>query len=266
MNLSFNKKICYWSIAWGQHTKMLKYLVQSFKNVGMKEDFISFSDSVIPYATKSYGLIPEVNLTTSNYLFKLEYLQFLRNLDYDYFIFLDADTVFVKKPELDAEFFVSDFKPWFSFLEGPINSFETKRLEWWGVPNLKIEENFRSTGVISKEIRNMNAGFWICKKDFISQALYLSLNCYKDFVKQGYKITEEIPMAYLTNYFYPDNNFFYIEKYPNYWCSDWVGIFNNQIPTDKSWTMLEYMTGRNYTVQPAIVHAMRSDQALISSS
>jgi hypothetical protein len=264
MNFTPIKKICYWSIAWGQHSKMLKTLVRSFREVGMKDDFICFSDIKIPHSI-SLPLSSDISLSTSNYLFKLGYLSKLKSFDYEYFIFLDADSFFVRNPDITPCSFLENSCPWFSFLEGPINSIETKRPEWWSVPNLVIEQNFRSLGVISKEIRNMNAGFWICKRDFILRAIYLMVECFKLFKNQNFKITEEIPMSYLTNYLYPDDSKFYIENYPKYWYSDWTGVFNNEIPKDIEWLATEYMTGRQLKINPAIVHAMRSDNALIHS-
>jgi hypothetical protein len=227
----------------------------------MTNDFICFSDLKIPNAI-SYNLFDDIKLSTVNYLFKLQYLSKIKSLDYDYFIFLDADSFFVRKPEIAHEELITESTPWISFLEGPINSLKTKRTEWWGVPNLIIESNYRSLGVISKEIRNINAGYWVCKKEFVSTANHLMVECFKKFHEQGFRITEEIPMAYLTSLLYPDNDRFYLENYKNYWSSDWTGVFENQIPYNKTWRMTEYMTGNQYEINPAIVHAMRSDTAL----
>ena len=42
-----SKKICYWSISWGDYDYMVQSLVNSFKQVGMTEDFITFTEKPV---------------------------------------------------------------------------------------------------------------------------------------------------------------------------------------------------------------------------
>jgi hypothetical protein len=242
---------------------MLQTLVNSFHEVGMENDFICFSDTEITNCIYK-ELNKDIRLSTSNYFFKLEYLNELTSFNYKYYVFLDADSFFVRKPQTNPSDLLLNNKPWFCFLESPINSLNTKRPDWWSVPNSVLELNFRKLGVISREIRNMNAGFWICQKEFIPTALNLAKSCFQLFSNQGFNITEEIPMSYIANYLYPDDTSLHLEKYTDYWCSDWIGNFKDKIPDDVKWIMVDYMTNKKFIVNPAIVHAMRSDSALIN--
>ena len=54
-------KICYWSISWGDYDYMVQSLVNSFQNVGMKEDFITYTEKPINNCI-NYRLDTSINL------------------------------------------------------------------------------------------------------------------------------------------------------------------------------------------------------------
>ena len=258
-----NKKICYWSIGWGQYANMIQSLINSKNQYGIEGDFIAFTDRELKNCI-NVSLDPNIPLDLSNYMFKFMYLYKLKDYDYDYFIFVDADSIFVNKPNISPLFFVEK-TPWHCFLESPINSNKTKRGDWWSVPVHTLEKLYRELGVNCKEIRNMNAGFWICKKEFIQAACKLGFECYNFFASKNFAVTEEIPMAYIGNHICGDVSFHYHEKYTNYWASDWTGIFKNQLPFYKEWEYESYMTGEKSVIKPCLIHAMRSKNALIEN-
>jgi hypothetical protein len=258
-------KFCYWTISWGDYNFMSQSLVNSARDVGIKEDFIVFSNGQLTNCINK-ELDSNIQLDLSNYMFKFLYLHKLKDYNYDYFVFIDSDSYFVRPPSISPLLFMQDNNPWHCFLESPINAENTNRPDWWGVPVQTLTNMFRNLGVINKEIRNMNAGYWICKKEFIAEACYLGIECYKYFVSNGFRITEEIPMAYISNYISTNPFFHYHEKHINYWASDWIGIFKDIIPFDKPWEYISYMTNERFMVQPALVHAMRSKNALIQKS
>jgi hypothetical protein len=51
----------------------------------------------------------------------------------------------------------------------------------------------------------------------------------------------------------------------DFWCSDWTGVFSDRLPDSRPWTFTDYFTEERITVNPAIVHAMRSKRALIAA-
>ena len=65
------KDICYWSIGDGKFAKVLQTLVRSFRSVGMKEDFIAFSDRDIEGAKT----VRIQDFSKSCHLFKFEFLK-----------------------------------------------------------------------------------------------------------------------------------------------------------------------------------------------
>lgn len=258
-----NKKICYWTIAWGDYAYMAQALISSAKAVGIQDDFIVFSDKNLKDCI-NHPLDPKIDLSLVNYMFKFSYLTKLLEMNYEYFVFIDSDSYFVTKPNLSPLDIMKEGNPWHCFLESPINSEKTIRPDWWGVPVKTLTQMYRNLGVFNKEIRNVNAGYWICKKSFIKQACKLGIACYNYFISNNYKITEEIPMAYITNYMSKNVDFHFHENYFNYWASDWTGNFKNIMPLYKIWSYESYMTGEKYNIQPALVHAMRSKTVLIN--
>ena len=50
------------------------------------------------------------------------------------------------------------------------------------------------------------------------------------------------------------------------WASDWTGRFADVLPDGSPWMFVDYFTGKETEVNPAIVHAMRSKPALIAAA
>ena len=256
-----NKKICYWSISWGDYDYMVQSLVTSFKEVGMKEDFITFTEKPINNCT-NYRLDKSIELDQLQF-FKFEYLKkCMQQMDYDIFVFIDADHFFVRKPSIEIEDILSD-SPWHSFLESPVNKRNTQRKDWWGIPNSILVKSMYQNGVLSEEIRNTNGGFWICDKNFINQAYELAYAFHNFLKTNGYTVPEEVSIAYLSHLMSPRLENRYLEKFTNYWASDWTENFKDIVPNDKEWEYTSYMTYEKILVKPAIVHAMRSKKALV---
>lgn len=255
-------KICYWTIAYGEYAYMAQALIDSFNRHEIHGDFLCYSNLELKNCINK-SIDKDISLDLNSYLFKFLYLNKLKDFDYDYFIFLDCDSFFVRKPEIGISYIIEDGVPWHSFLESPINSYKTLRRDWWGVEVNDLTTFYRELGVNHEEIRNTNAGFWICKKDFIDEAINLGMKCYNYISNKGYKITEEIPIAYISNIVSKKVEKRFHDYYFNYWASDWTGAFRNIIPYNKAWEYESYMTTEKYIIQPALIHAMRSKRALI---
>ena len=254
-------KICYWSIAWGNYSYILQSLLKSFKDVGMKDDFHAFSDKKLKYCFH-HDLNNQIELDRLQF-FKFNYLKYeLEQLDYDVFVFIDADHFFVRKPDIEISNILGQ-DSWHSFLESPINSYKTQRQDWWGIPNLNFTNYFNELGVKTSEIRNTNGGFWICKKDFINKACELAFNSHMYLKSKGYTVPEEVSISYISHMSSLNIEQRYAENYLDYWASDWTSNFANTIPQNRNWIWTSYMTNEQFNVNPAIVHAMRSKDNLI---
>jgi hypothetical protein len=258
------KTFCYWTVSWGDYDYIAQSMINSARSVGINEDFYAFTEKPIKNCFNR-RLNKDIELDKLQF-FKFEYLKHeMSKLNYDYFVFIDSDHYFVRKPEITPIDIVKD-SPWHSFLESPINTNKTQRTDWWQIPNQLFISFMRNAGVKSQEIRNTNGGFWICEKNFINQACFLAYEFHNFLKKYNIIVPEEVSIAYISHLMSPKLKDRFIENYTNYWASDWTEIFKDQIPVDKSWEYTSYMTYEKILVNPAIVHAMRSKEALIRLS
>jgi hypothetical protein len=254
-------KICYWSIAWGEYSYILQSLLKSYNDVGLKNDFHVYSDKKLKYCI-NHELNKSIELDKLQF-FKFNYLKKeLSKLNYDIFVFIDADHFFVRKPEIKIEDILGEDN-WHSFLESPVNSYRTQRQDWWGIPNYHLVKYFKELGVKTEEIRNTNGGYWICRKNFINSACDLAFNCHEYLKSNFFIVPEEVSVGYISHMVSKNQEKRYAENYLDYWASDWTSNFGNILPENRPWIWTSYMTNERFKVNPSLVHAMRSKNALI---
>jgi len=254
---------CWWSVGDGHHGKMLRSTVKSMKEHNIEGDIHLWTDrddiegAVIHHVdTNSFD--------KKHYLFKVEFLQReVAKLDYDYFIFMDADTYFVRELPYDPLIMMQG-SPIHSFLESKTYNPENVRFDWWGCWIPRYEELMRECGVISMNVYNVNAGLWIVQKEAINTICSLMRFFWTYCKDRGHTFTEEAPLAYATHMLCADAEAHQIYNFSDIWASDWTGHFNNRLPVDEPWNFVDYFTNKPVPVQPAIVHAMRSKGVLAS--
>jgi hypothetical protein len=257
-----NKKFCYWTIADGDHGLMSKTMVKSARSCGVNEDFhiwtnLSNIDGAI---THDCGVFDK-----TLYMFKFNFLKnYVSKLDYDYYIFLDADNYFVKNPG-DLSYLMNNQKV-FIQMENEITSPKVKRKDWWGCPINQYRPLFESVGLFTNKIYNTNAGFWIIDRKYIDEFYNIALNFFFYAKSRGYtKFTEEVSLAFVGHCMqYPESRT--LSKTSWLWASDWTGYWSETLPSYKEWTFEDYMTGEKTDIKSCIVHCMRSKRLLISNS
>ncbi len=256
------KRFCYWTVADGKHGKMMETTIASARAAGVKEDFHVWSDQQIEGAINhDCGKFDK-----TLYLFKFKFLrEQVQKLDYDYFIFLDADNYFVRHPGDILS--IMGKAPVFVCMENDCGSDKVKRRDWWSCPIKEWPVVLKKYGVKTPKFYNTNAGFWIVKKSVIEQFYSLAMMFWEKCQKEhGYKgFTEEPALAYVGHMLAGDEQENQtLDKTSHIWASDWAHYYSNVIPDGKPWTFEDYMTGEKKTVNPAIVHAMRSKDAMIA--
>lgn len=235
--------------------------MNSIKEVGIEHDLLVFSDEPLADVI-SCELDKNIELDFKQY-WKFHYLNKIKSLNYDIFVFIDSDHYFVRKPEKDFCEILGD-DVWHSFLESPINSSITKRSDWWGVQNPDMVDLYRNFGVNQKVIYSTNGGFWICNKNFASHASHVVF-LFNEFQKsKGLNLPEEVAISVLSHMFSKKYENRFHSKYIDTWASEWTGVLKDKIPDGDPWVFQEYMTNERRTVNPAIVHAMRSKNALVN--
>jgi hypothetical protein len=254
-----NARYCYWSVVDGDYAPMMESVIASARQVGVFKDFHLWTDrpvkGAICHETKSFK--------KDHYLFKLTFLQNeVRKLNYDYFIWLDADTWFVRNPGDPLR--VLHGSPVHASLESDACNPANTRADWWDCSLKNYATLMRFKGVRSKAIFHVNAGFWIVHRDVIDTFCRLALDFWEFTKKAGCQFTEEPPLAYATHMLCGNPYLHTLRETSDLWASDWTGNYNNVLPDGKPWTFVDYFTNEPLTVNPAIVHAMRAKGALIA--
>lgn len=249
---------CYWSVVDGEWTGMIRTAVRSARAVGVTTEFHVWSDGAIDGAV----VHPAGGFDKSHYLFKLTFLRdAVRALDYDYFVWLDADTYFVRHPGDVLRALRG--APLHATLEANACARGNRRPDWWGCPLLMYAWLMQAKGVRSRAIYNVNAGFWIVHRDAIDTVCGLALEFWEFARSQGFTFTEEAPLAYATHMLVGDAEAHTLGQTADLWASDWTGCYADRLPDGQPWTFEDYFSGAPTTVNPAIVHAMRSKRAMV---
>jgi hypothetical protein len=252
---------CYWSVADGDYAEMFKTTVRSARAVGVREDFHVWTDRQIPGAMTHDSGQCDKRL----YLFKFEFLKkSAALLEYDYFVFLDADNYFVRHPgDVLAALHGA---PVHVVLEADCTRATNTRADWWGCPLPKYVSLMRRQGVRSRAVYNTNAGFWIVHREAVERLVQLAMEFWESCRNAGYEFTEEAPLAYAGHMLCGNPYVHTLESRTHLWASDWTGHYADLLPDGRPWHFVDYMDGHSVLVDPAIVHCMRSKAALIRAA
>jgi len=260
-NPNGKKTFCYWTVADGKHGEMAKATVKSARNCGVTADFHIWTD--LP-EIEDATVHPCGNFDKKLYMFKFHFLKNeVSKLNYDYYVFFDADNFFVRDPG-DLTRLMSDTNRVFVQMENDCDPKRSKRKDWWSCPIDKWGPLLNDMGVRKGQVWNTNAGFWIVERSVVDEFYRLGVNFFEEGHRRGYKgFTEEPSLAYIGHMLQkPEDRIF--EKTNWLWGSDWTGNWKDKIPTGAEWNFEDYMSGEKKPVNPCIVHAMRSKDAMIS--
>lgn len=236
---------------------MLQTLVNSFRRVGMTEDFHVFSDRQIEGAI-THLVEP---FDKRGFLFKFAFLQTeVAKLDYRYFVYLDSDTLFVRKPK--ALIPLLGNSPLHFFMETPLTQ-ATTRKEWWNCPIGQYVMMMRDCGVSNPEVFCLNSGFFLIKKEAIALACGLAQDFFDYALSHGYFFPDEPLWNYAMHMLCESPEKHLLKDHFDVWCTDWEGVFAHDLPKGTPWTLHDYMNGEAHRVDPAIVHLVKSKALLL---
>ena len=256
-----NRRYCFWSVVDGDYALMAQAVVESARQVGVFKDFHIWTNEPIdgPICHESG------KFEKWGWLFKLKFLQnAVKKLNYDYFVWLDMDAYFVRDPGDILR--VLHGSPIHVTLESDLCSPQNRRPDWWGCPNEQFAALMRAKGVCSKSIFNVNGGFFIVHHDAIDTMFKLTFDFWDFCQKQGYTFSDEPLLSYAMHMLCGNPYLHTVRETADVWASDWNGCYRDALPDGQSWWFVDYLTEERIPVNPAIVHAMRSKQALIADA
>jgi len=252
-------RFCYWTVADGLYADMATSTIRSARIAGVTEDFHVWSNRTIPGAVSH----PAGDFDKWGCLFKLTVLRdAVQSLDYDYYIWFDTDTYFIRNPGniLGA----LHESPLHIALECNVLSPLNQRWGWWGCSISKYAEMMRAMGVKSDDLYNVNGGLFIVRRDAVESVFDLAMKFYTFCIDQSHRFVDEPLLAYAMHMLCPDLRKHTLRATSDLWATDWKGVFQDRIPSGEPWPFTDFFTGEQFPVNPAIVHAMRSKKALIS--
>ena len=254
-------RFCYWSVVDGDYALMARVMVKSARQAGVGTDFHIWTDRPIAGAKCHRA----GSFKKGGCFFKLNFMRDeIRKFKYDYYVWLDTDTYFVRDPGDILR--VLHGSPVHLTLECDLGSPKNRRLEWWHCPNQKLMRLMRDQGVASDRIFNCNGGFWIVHHDVIETVFDLAFDFFHYCEAKGFLFVDEPLLAYAMHRLCPNPEAHTLRATKDVWASDWTGRYRDVLPDGRRWRYKDYFTEEQFLINPAIVHCMRSKQALIAES
>lgn len=264
---------CYWSIGFGSvdHHAMLCSLVQSARSVGVEEDFHIWTDHGITIPGSEIHEIDRPCNPSLRNMFKVEVLKNLNKYEYDYYVFLDPDNYFTRKPSDESIHTLLQLAdPLHLSVESKINdeafsNAQTQSWQWRGITLQDIVDIWAERGMEEKSVYNLNGGFFVIKRDEwkkVYDACWEGFHAVKN--KKGIEqIADELAFAYaMTKLTNPDGHQIKDKHVNDVWAVD-RGNYRNKLPDGKPFPFWTNWNGQKFMVDPAIVRAMKSKPQLI---
>lgn len=249
---------------------ILTTMVASARASGVLEDFHVFCGKPVDGAIHH----KPGPIDIKHHIFKWKLLRdHLAKLDYDYFVWLDSDTIFTRHPG-DLKNLLRDNAMWCQ-LESESTSPNVKQGDWWGATIPQYNQMLTDHGITGEKRYNTNGGMWIVRKEAIETFVREALKFHSMCLAKGLSTTsDEPPLAWLGQ----------LEEMSGYgpwvkdkhlntnpatcetWSCDWMGRFSGRIPDGSAWECEDWLTGEKRPCNPAIVHAMRSKDAMAAAA
>ena len=244
-----------------QDVAMMQAAIGSARAVGVTEDFHVYATAEAAGAINHP--IP-FGLDWDNHMAKIRFIaETLRGNDYDAAVWLDSDSWFVRDPG-DLRLKLRDNPIWVS-MEGAITDprASQRHNDWWtmwavGKGRPDFVEIMRTQGCIGQTIYSTNGGCWIVRKSAVEEFVERITSVSNSMRLNNPRISDEPPLAVLGQTIVKDFELNTVENMGDFWACDWVGRWRDRLPDGSPWLYQDWMTGREWEINPAIVHVMRS--------
>lgn len=239
---------CYWSIGTGDYARLLTALLASARSAGVTEDFHFWTDRRIPGAICH----PAGRFDPWGWLFKMVFLRReVAQLDYDYFVFLDADSWFVRHPGDPGRWL--NGSPIHATLEADL----TRANEvdyWWDYPTATFVDLMRDAGVRAPAVYNVNGGMFIVRRSAIRTVYQLARHFWRFCRRQGVLCVDEPLLAYAAQMLCDDPTPHTLLRTHSFWATDTHGAFAKHLPDGRPFRFRGFHKLHDFEVNPAIIH------------
>jgi len=198
----------------------------------------------------------------ANGLFKFHYLKVgMTRLSFDYFIWIDADSVFVRKP-LDVLAALGK-SPMHVSLEGNLSTL-TEDQSWKGASALAIRELMKREG-INNDVYSSQSAFWIVHHDVIEPLYDLALGFWHKAKEANVIVDVSAALGYAMQILCANPERHLLVNHLDLWASDDEDHFRDALPTGKAWEWRAFAEMPSARVRPAIIHLPKSRELLLAS-
>lgn len=286
-------RYCYWSVATGRFAGLMERCVTSARRCGVFKEFHVLTDRSI----ESCLCYDAQSLDMSDGLFKLIYLKAgISKLLFDYLIWIDADSVFVRNPrkvlnclrkspihvplvtnlsQLDGEVMLpSNLKfeksktvsehsdsasP--SYRVGPSLSDSTGAAcqDQVAQPTIRDYRELMRTAGVYNPVYLSGSAFWIVRRDAIDRICELAMHFRAFSKKHGYVAEVSACLGYAMQMLCANPDAHTLREFPDVWASDDQGRIQGTFPSNKGWSIEDPLTKDSFEVNPSIVH-LRADK------
>lgn len=240
-------RYCYWSVCDGAYSAMMEYCIRSARLAGVFKEFHVLTDRPM----EGCECYDAYQFEKEHGLFKLHYLKVgMSRLNFDYFVWLDADTVFVSNPiDLLSPLGKS---PIHVPLEMNLWALNVDRL-WKGVSTLRLRELMREQG-IADQVYLCSSAFWIVHRDAIDTVYDLALGFWHKAKEAGLVVDVAAALGYAMQMLCANPETHLLENHPDLWAGDDAGHFRELLPDGKPWTWHHPLRPNAIEIRPALIH------------
>ncbi len=240
-------KFCYWSVATGEYGARMEQCVRTARAAGVFKEFHVLTDRPLEGCEgyDAYACDP------AHGLFKLHHLKVgMSRLNFDYFVWLDADTVFTRNPvDVLAPLGRSPIHVPLEVSLAPV----AEDAEWKGTRVAALRELMVQEGVVNEPWLGSSA-FWIVHHDAIEDVYELALRFWHQAKAAGRRVDVSAALSYAQQILCADSEQHRLDRHPGLWAGDHAGVSRTAVPNGEPWAWRHPLDPKPLRVQPAIIH------------
>jgi hypothetical protein len=237
-------RYCYWSVATGAYGALMENCVRT---AGVFKEFHVLTDRPL----EGCECYDAMECDKVHGLFKLHYLKVgMTRLLFDYFIWVDADTVFVRNPVGVLE--ALGRSPIHVPLEINLSAVE-KDANWKGVSVFALRDLLRREGVMN-QVYSSQSAFWIVQREAIETVYDLALGFWHKSKEAGLVVDVSAALGYAMQILCAEPEAHLLRNAPRLWASDDAGYFAERSPDGTPWPWQHPLAAEAVRIQPAIIH------------
>lgn len=236
--------------------RMIELMLKTMRMAGVSEDLHVFSTEDVPGAINHRI---KASLPWNDHLAKADFARQLVDLDIDFVVWLDTDNFFVRHPG-DLSRFMRDNPMWYGFEADMTIEKKTKEDGWYNKKHSYVIDLFRAKGVTTEKVWSGNGGLYMLRRDAINDIVDEMHRIHNKWKPGPWPASnDEVILACLAAKYVKDPELNTADHFINdFWACDWADVYKHQLPRGEAWTYTDWMYGWKRTINPAIVHCMRS--------